>query len=228
MILCRWQDLPESMQNEAVRPYYEKLAKRRGSLIAKRAFDFVVALLMTILLSPILLILVIIIKIDDPGPAFFRQVRVTKYGKEFRIFKFRTMVMNAEKLGAQVTTENDPRVTKIGHKLRDKRLDELPQLFNIILGDMSFVGTRPEVPRYVDKYTDEMMATLLLPAGVTSEASITYKDESEIIGSAENPDEVYVEKVLPEKMKYNLKALNKFSFWGEIKTMFRTVTAVLK
>lgn len=228
MILCRWQDLPESMQNEAVRPYYEKLAKRRGSLIAKRAFDFVVALLMTILLSPILLILVIIIKIDDPGPAFFRQVRVTKYGKEFRIFKFRTMVMNAEKLGAQVTTENDPRVTKIGHKLRDKRLDELPQLFNIILGDMSFVGTRPEVPRYVDKYTDEMMATLLLPAGVTSEASIKYKDESEIIGSAENPDEVYVEKVLPEKMKYNLKALNKFSFWGEIKTMFRTVTAVLK
>mgnify|MGYP002744961238 FL=1 len=138
------------------------------------------------------------------------------------------MVVNADKLGAQVTKENDPRITKIGHKLRKYRLDELPQLLNVITGDMSFVGTRPEVPRYVDCYSKEMLATLLLPAGVTSEASITYKDENELIGNAENPDEVYVKKVLPEKMKYNLDALRSFSLLGEIKTLLKTVGAVIK
>lgn len=228
MVLCKWNDLPEHMRCDEVKGYYDILNSRKGSLIAKRIFDFVISLLMTIVISPILLILIILIKADDPGPAFFRQVRVTTNGKEFRIFKFRTMVVNAEKLGAQVTQENDPRVTKIGHKLRKYRLDELPQVLNVITGDMSFVGTRPEVPRYVDCYSEEMLATLLLPAGVTSEASITYKDENEIIGSADNPDEVYVEKVLPEKMKYNLDALRNFSFLGEIKTMLKTVCAVLK
>ena len=223
MILCKWDALPENMRCDEVREYYDILSSRKGSLIAKRTFDFIISLLMTIIISPILLVLIILIKVDDSGPAFFRQVRVTTYGREFRIFKFRTMVVNAEKLGAQVTQGNDPRVTKIGHKLRKYRLDELPQLINVITGDMSFVGTRPEVPRYVKFYSNEMLATLLLPAGVTSEASITYKDENELIGSADNPDKVYTEKVLPEKMKYNLDALKEFSFLAEIKTMLKTV-----
>lgn len=220
--------MPEHMKSDEVKVYYDILNSRKGSLIAKRIFDFAISLLMTIILSPILLVLIIIIKLDDPGPAFFRQVRITTYGRAFRIFKFRTMVVNAEELGTQVTKENDPRVTRIGNKLRKYRLDELPQLLNIITGDMSFVGTRPEVPRYVNCYSEEMLATLLLPAGVTSEASIMYKDENELIGNAEDPDKVYVEKVLPDKMRYNLDALRNFSFWGELKTMFRTIGAVLK
>lgn len=220
--------MPEHMKSDEVKVYYDILNSRKGSLIAKRIFDFAISLLMTIILLPILLVLIIIIKLDDPGPAFFRQVRITTYGRAFRIFKFRTMVVNAEELGTQVTKENDPRVTRIGNKLRKYRLDELPQLLNIITGDMSFVGTRPEVPRYVNCYSEEMLATLLLPAGVTSEASIMYKDENELIGNAEDPDKVYVEKVLPDKMRYNLDALRNFSFWGELKTMFRTVGAVLK
>lgn len=220
--------MPEHMKSDEVKVYYNILNSRKGSLIAKRIFDFAISLLMTIILSPILLALIILIKLDDPGPAFFRQVRITTYGRAFRIFKFRTMVVNAEELGTQVTKENDPRVTRIGNKLRKYRLDELPQLLNIITGDMSFVGTRPEVPRYVNCYSEEMLATLLLPAGVTSEASIMYKDENELIGNAEEPDKVYVEKVLPDKMRYNLDALRNFSFWGELKTMFRTIGAVLK
>lgn len=228
MVLRKWSDMPEHMKSDEVKVYYDILNSRKGSLIAKRIFDFAISLLMTIILSPILLVLIIIIKLDDPGPAFFRQVRITTYGRAFRIFKFRTMVVNAEELGTQVTKENDPRVTRIGNKLRKYRLDELPQLLNIITGDMSFVGTRPEVPRYVNCYSEEMLATLLLPAGVTSEASIMYKDENELIGNAEDPDKVYVEKVLPDKMRYNLDALRNFSFWGELKTMFRTVGAVLK
>ncbi|WP_314696627.1 sugar transferase [Mogibacterium timidum] len=220
--------MPEHMKSDEVKVYYDILNSRKGSLIAKRIFDFAISLLMTIILSPILLALIILIKLDDPGPAFFRQVRITTYGRAFRIFKFRTMVVNAEELGTQVTKENDPRVTRIGNKLRKYRLDELPQLLNIITGDMSFVGTRPEVPRYVNCYSEEMLATLLLPAGVTSEASIMYKDENELIGNAEEPDKVYVEKVLPDKMRYNLDALRNFSFWGELKTMFRTIGAVLK
>ena len=158
----------------------------------------------------------------------FRQVRVTQYGKQFRIFKFRTMVNNADKIGTQVTTKNDARVTKVGKFLRKCRLDEIPQLLNIILGDMTFVGTRPEVVKYVDKYTDEMMATLLLPAGVTSEASIQYKDEELLLAHADDADETYINEVLPEKMKYNLRSIETFSFSSDIRTMLRTVAAVLK
>ena len=158
----------------------------------------------------------------------FRQVRVTTYGKPFRIFKFRTMVNNADKIGTQVTTKGDSRVTRMGKMLRGCRLDELPQLFNVLKGEMSFVGTRPEVEKYVAHYTDEMKATLLMPAGITSRASIEYKDEERLLESAENADEVYIHQVLPEKMKYNLRAIEKFSFWDDIKTMFATVIAVVK
>ena len=197
-------------------------------MLAKRTFDIIVASLLVVILSPILLLLSILIKIDSPGPVMFRQVRVTTYGKQFRIFKFRTMVNNADKIGTQVTTKGDSRVTRMGKMLRGCRLDELPQLFNVLKGEMSFVGTRPEVEKYVAHYTDEMKATLLMPAGITSRASIEYKDEERLLESAENADEVYIHQVLPEKMKYNLRAIEKFSFWDDIKTMFATVIAVIK
>lgn len=228
MLLRKWEDLPENMRNERVRSYYDALYERRFSLLAKRIFDIIVAIITFIILSPAFIIISIAIKLDSRGPVMFRQVRVTQYGRQFRIFKFRTMVNNADRIGAQVTTKNDARVTKIGKVLRKLRLDEFPQLFNIILGDMSFVGTRPEVVKYVDRYADEMFATLLLPAGVTSEASIQYKDEELQLANVENADETYVNEVLPEKMKYNLRGIEEFSFWGEIKTMVRTVVAVVK
>lgn len=228
MLLRKWEDLPESMRNEKVRSYYDVLYERRFSLFAKRIFDILVSIITFIILSPAFISISIAIKLDSRGPVMFRQVRVTQYGRQFRIFKFRTMVNNADEIGTQVTTKNDARVTKIGKVLRKLRLDEFPQLFNIILGDMSFVGTRPEVVKYVERYTDEMMATLLLPAGVTSEASIQYKDEELLLGNAEDADETYVSEVLPEKMRYNLGSIEKFSFWGEIRTMVRTVVAVVK
>lgn len=177
MVLRRWEDLPQNMRNEDVRKYYDILKNKNLSLIFKRVFDVVVAMILLVILIPIFILVGIAIKVDSEGPVMFRQVRVTQYGKQFRIFKFRTMVNNAEKLGSKVTTNNDARITKIGKLLRKLRLDEVPQLFNIITGDMTFVGTRPEVIKYVEKYRDEMWATLLLPAGVTSEASIQYKDE---------------------------------------------------
>lgn len=227
-MMRKWNDLPREMQVEPVKKYYEILRHRKGSLIAKRIFDVIVASILVVILSPILLLLSILIKLDSKGPVMFRQVRVTTYGKTFRIFKFRTMVNNADKIGTQVTTKGDARVTRMGKLLRGCRLDELPQLFNVLKGEMSFVGTRPEVEKYVAHYTDEMKATLLLPAGITSRASIEYKDEEKLLESAENADEVYIHQVLPEKMKYNLEAIEKFSFWDDIKTMFATVIAVVK
>lgn len=224
----KWNDLPKEMQVEQVKKYYEILQCHKGSLLAKRIFDIIVASLLVVILSPILFLLSILIKIDSPGPVMFRQVRVTTYGKPFRIFKFRTMVNNVDKIGTQVTTKGDSRVTRMGKMLRGCRLDELPQLFNVLKGEMSFVGTRPEVEKYVAHYTDEMKATLLMPAGITSRASIEYKDEERLLESAENADEVYIHQVLPEKMKYNLRAIEKFSFWDDIKTMFATVIAVIK
>ena len=188
--------------------------------------DVLLSLLLLILLSPLFLILAIAIKIDSKGPVFYRQERVTQYGKRFRIFKFRSMVVNADK-GSLVTVDNDSRITKVGKFIRKCRLDEICQLIDVFRGTMTFVGTRPEVPKYVSRYTPEMTATLLLPAGVTSLASIYYKDEAELLNSAEDTDKVYVEKILPAKMYYNLKAIEKFGFWRDIKTMFMTVFAVL-
>ena len=224
----KWSELPQNMQSDAVREYYDILNSKTVSLILKRLFDIIVSSVLIVICSPIMLILAICIKIDSKGPVMFRQRRVTAYTRVFRIFKFRTMVNDAEKKGTQVTTNNDPRVTKVGKLIRGCRLDELPQLFNVFLGDMTFVGTRPEVEKYVAAYTDEMMATLLLPAGITSVASIKYKDEEQLLEAAENTDEVYINEVLPEKMKYNLEALKNFSFFGDIKIMFQTVFAVLK
>ena len=223
----KWEDLPADMQVPEVRRYYDILQRHKGSLILKRIFDIIAAGLLVILLSPVMLVLGILIKADSRGPVFFRQVRVTQYGKPFRIFKFRTMVDHADQLGSQVTTKEDARVTKIGKKLRGCRLDELPQLLNILTGDMTFVGTRPEVEKYVVMYTAEMKATLLLPAGVTSVASIEYKDEEKLLESSNDADRIYVEKILPEKMKYNLAAIEKFSFMQDVKIMMATVKAVI-
>lgn len=227
-MLKNWNELPEYMRTDEVRPYYDLLQKKRLSLFLKRVFDIVVSLIMIILCSPILLIISILIVKDSKGGVFYRQERVTQYGRVFRIFKFRTMVQNADQIGTQVTVSNDSRITKIGSKLRNCRLDELPQLFNIFIGDMTFVGTRPESVHYVKSYTNEMYATLLLPAGVTSEASIQYKDEADLLDQADDVDSVYINEVLPEKMKYNLNSIKEFSFFKEIATMFRTVFAVLR
>lgn len=207
MILRSWDKLPEYMRNDKVKPYYELLKKRTGSLIMKRIFDIVMSLLLLMILSPVFLVVSIWIKLDSKGPVFFRQVRVTTYGKQFRIFKFRTMCENAEKKGSLVTVGNDSRITKVGEKIRHCRLDEIPQLLNVLAGDMTFVGTRPEVVKYVNAYSDEMYATLLLPAGITSVASIQYKDEDEILSKAKDPDDAYIHEVLPDKMKYILHPL---------------------
>lgn len=228
MILKKWEDLPDQLRTDAVRPYYDILKKKQGSLIAKRAFDVVVSALMLLVISPVFLILAIAIKLDSPGPVFYRQERVTQYGERFRIFKFRTMVSNADKIGTQVTVGNDSRITRVGKLIRKCRLDEVSQLIDIFRGTMTFVGTRPEVPKYVAAYTPEMMATLLLPAGVTSLASIMYKDEDQLLSGAEDVDKTYIEDVLPGKMAYNLKAIEDFSFWGDIKVIFMTVFAVLR
>jgi len=227
MILKKWEALPEELRNDAVRPYYEALQKKRFSLVCKRLFDITVSAILLLILLPVFLILAIAIKIDSPGPVFYRQVRVTQYGKHFRIFKFRSMVANADKIGTQVTVGNDSRITRMGKLIRKCRLDELCQLIDVLRGTMSFVGTRPEVPKYVESYTPEMMATLLLPAGVTSLASILYKDEDRLLEGAEDVDKVYIRDVLPGKMRYNLKTIENFGFWKDIKTMFMTVFAVL-
>lgn len=227
MRMISWEKLPPQMQTEAVKPYYEILQKKQIGLIFKRLFDIVVSLIMLLILSPVFLILAIAIKLDTEGPVFYRQVRVTQYGKEFRIFKFRTMVNNADKIGSQVTVGGDSRITRVGKVIRECRLDEIGQLLNILGGSMTFVGTRPEVPKYVEKYTPEMWATLLLPAGVTSEASIRYKDEAALLDAAEDVDATYIQDVLPGKMKYNLRSIQEYSFFKDIETMFQTVFAVV-
>ena len=226
-MLRQWEDLPGFMRVPEVRPYWEALDKKRGQLALKRAFDVVVAWIMLVFLAIPMAIIAIAIKLDSRGPVFYRQERVTAYGKKFRIHKFRTMVNNADKIGSAVTVGNDSRITKVGSKLRDLRLDELPQLFDVISGNMSFVGTRPEAVKYVKQYTPEMLATLLLPAGITSEASIQYKDEAALLDAAEDVDNVYVEKVLPGKMKWNLKNIREFGLVREFMIMLRTVSAVL-
>lgn len=223
----QWDKLPEKFKNDKVKPYYDILSHKTGSLVLKRIFDVIVALILTVITLPFMLIIAIWIKCDSKGKVFFLQRRVTKYGKVFNIIKFRTMVSDAEKLGTQVTVRNDSRITGAGRFLRKCRLDELPQLFNVLKGDMSFVGTRPEVEKYVDRYTDEMLATLLMPAGITSLASIKFKDEEKLLNGADNTDDVYVHTVLPQKMKYNLEYIKSFNFFYDIKIMFMTFFAVI-
>lgn len=226
-MLKKWDSLPDFMKNDAVRPYYEILKKKKASLFLKRVFDILVGLIILMITAIPMTIIAVMIKLDSEGPVFYRQERVTTYGKHFRIHKFRTMVSNADKIGSTVTIDHDNRITKVGAKLRGYRLDELPQVFDVLRGNMSFVGTRPEAVKYVEMYKLEYMATLLMPAGITSEASIRYKDEAELLDRADNVDKVYIEKVLPGKMKWNLESIIKFSFVKDIITMARTVLVVL-
>lgn len=226
MRLVKWEALPAAMQTPQVREYYDILDKKRGSLLCKRMFDIGVSAVMLVLLSPVFLVLAVVIKLDSPGPVFYRQVRLTQYGKPFRIFKFRTMVQGADK-GSQVTVGGDSRITRVGRVIRKCRLDEIGQLLDVFRGTMTFVGTRPEVPKYAASYTPEMMATFLLPAGVTSLTSIYYKDEERLLNGAEDSDRVYVEKILPGKMRYNLEGIRSFGFFKDIKIMGMTFLAML-
>lgn len=226
-MLKKWETLPDYMQNDEVRGYYETLQKKKVSMFLKRIMDLLGGLILLILLAIPMIVISIMIKLDSEGPVFYRQERVTTYGKLFKIHKFRTMVSNADKIGSTVTVGNDSRITKVGAKLRGCRLDELPQVLDLISGNMSFVGTRPEAVKYVEQYKPEYMATLLLPAGITSEASIRYKDEAELLDASSDVDKTYIEEVLPGKMKYNLDSIKNFSFFWDIATMFRTVLAVL-
>lgn len=222
----RWEELPDWLRVPEVRPYYDALAKKRASLFCKSLFDRLAGLTLLLLLAAPMLAIALAVKLDSEGPVFYRQERVTRYGRRFRIHKFRSMVSNAEQIGSALTVGNDSRITRVGARLRGTRLDELPQLLDVVAGDMSFVGTRPEVPRYVAQYSREMLATLLLPAGITSEASIRFKDEDKLLEGAADVDKVYVEQVLPQKMAWNLKSIEDFSFHGELRTMVRTVLAV--
>ena len=228
--MIKYKDLPKEFQNDAVKKYYEIVSRKKISLLFKRIFDIIFSILILLILFIPIIIISIAIKLDSNGSVFYRQVRVTQYGKRFRIFKFRTMVTNADKIGTLVTVKSDVRITKVGKFLRKYRLDEFPQIFNILIGDMSFVGTRPEVTKYVEKYSDYMYATLLLPAGLTSYSSINYKDEDEIISEHlkdnENIDDIYVNYILPDKMKYNIEYIEKFSFLYDIKIMFKTFLSV--
>ena len=226
-MLRKWEDLPEFMQSEEVYPYWEELWKKRGQLVVKRVFDLFAGIILLIMLAIPMVVIAILIKKEDSGPILYCQERVTTYGRRFRIHKFRTMVDRADQNGTAVTVKGDSRITRVGEKLRCFRLDELPQLFDVISGEMSFVGTRPEVVKYVEKYKPEYNATLLMPAGITSEASIRYKNEAEMLDSVSDVDNFYMEKILPEKMKWNLKSIKEFCFWGEFLTMLRTVFSVL-
>ena len=227
MILQKWENLPPEMQVSEVKEYYDLLSKKKFSLLLKRTFDIVVSFTLLVILSPVFAFLAVAIKLDSKGPVFYRQTRVTRYGEKFRIFKFRSMVTDADK-GSLLTVDGDSRITKTGKFIRKYKLDELSQLIDVLRGTMTFVGTRPEVPKYVAKYTPEMMATLLMPAGITSEASVYYRDESELLDAAEDVEKTYLEVVLPDKMKYNLAAIRSFSFVDDIKVMILTVLAVFR
>jgi lipopolysaccharide/colanic/teichoic acid biosynthesis glycosyltransferase len=227
VFLIEWDDLPNFMKNDAVLRYYRCIREKSGQLMIKRFFDIFFSLFFCLALSPIILLISIIIKIDSPGPIFFKQERVARYGRSFKIFKFRTMVQDAETKGPLITISGDKRVTRVGRIIRRFRLDEFPQIFNVLKGDMSFVGSRPEVPKYVAAYTDEMKATLLMAPGVTSFASIKFKDEETLISQIKNVDSVYLNEILPQKMEYNLLYLKNFGIWLDIKLSVQTVLSAL-
>lgn len=226
--MLNWKDLPSDLKIEEVKYYYDILEKKKIQLFFKRCFDIFASIILLLFLSPFFLIISILIKIDSKGPIFYRQIRVTRYGKKFKIIKFRTMFVNDGKNNMEITVGNDPRITRVGKLIRNLRIDEIPQLINVLLGEMSFVGTRPEVTKYVEKYSNEMKATLLLRAGITSLASIEYRDESKLLKGSDDPEKVYVEIVLPEKMKINLRDLKTFSLFKDFKILFLTIIKVIK
>lgn len=223
-----FDELPKEFQNDAVKKYCDILSHKTTSLRIKRALDFILSLFLIIILSPVLLILAAVVKFSSRGPVLYKQVRVTTYNREFKILKFRTMVKDADKLGSLVTPKNDPRITKPGRVMRKYRIDELPQLFNVLKGDMSFVGTRPEVVKYVKCYTDAMYATLLMPAGITSLASIKFKNEDRMLEKSTNIDEDYTKIILPKKMHYNLLYIKSFGIKTDLYLMLKTIKEIVR
>lgn len=203
------------------------LEQRKPQLIAKRAMDIVISGAALVVLSPVLLLVALLIKIDDPGPVFYRQVRVGKDGKTFRIFKFRSMVVDADKKGLQITVGRDPRITRMGAFLRKTKLDELAQLINVFVGDMSFVGPRPEVPRYVELYTPYQRQVLLVRPGITDYASIAYRNENDLLAGAQDPEKMYIETIMPDKIELNMKYLHEISPLTDIRLIFKTIAAVI-
>ncbi|MBQ3265874.1 MAG: sugar transferase [Ruminococcus sp.] len=230
MLLLPFDRLPRAFQCAEVKQYYDILDKKRMSLCLKRVTDIVLSLLMIIVLLLPMAVIAVIVKATSKGPVLYKQERVTTYGKRFRIWKFRTMTVGADHAGALVTSAHDNRITGVGATLRKFRLDELPQVFHVLSGKMSFVGTRPEVVKYVERYTPAMTATLLMPAGITSLASIRFKDEDVMIGDVSDPQEVdriYVEEILPKKMEYNLQYISRFGFRRDIYLMASTFKHVI-
>lgn len=229
--MIKWEKMPTFLKNNDVKKYYNILKKRKISLFIKRILDIFLSFICLIIFLPFFIIIGVAIKLDSKGPIFYRQERVTIYNKTFKIFKFRTMIQNADKVGSLVTISNDKRITKVGKLIRKFRLDEIPQLINVLVGDMSFIGTRPEVRKYVDTYSNEMKATLLMRAGVTSYTSIVFKDEDELINKYidknNDVDDVYIKKILPIKMKTNLEYIRSFNIFNDIKILVWTVFAVL-
>ena len=212
-MLLPFEELPKEFRNDAVKKYYNILKEKRRSIIIKRIFDIIVSVLLIIILLIPIIIISLAVKLTSRGPVLYKQVRVTTYNKQFKIYKFRTMVENADKIGALVTSLGDDRITGIGHFLRKYRLDELPQLFNVLKGEMSFVGTRPEVPKYVKRYTPVMYSTLLMPAGITSLASIKFKNEDRMLEMSTNID--------------NILYIKSFGFRTDLYLMVKTVKEVL-
>lgn len=226
-MLLPFEELPEEFQNDAVKKYYNILKNKKSSLVIKRVFDVTISLVLLILLILPIIVISLCVKLTSKGPILYKQVRVTTYNRKFNIYKFRTMVVDADKLGSLVTSARDPRITGIGHFLRKYRLDEIPQIFNVLKGDMSIVGTRPEVPKYVNSYTQAMYSTLLMPAGITSLASIKFKNEDRMLELSTNIDDDYISIILPKKMHYNLLYIKTFNFKNDIYLMLKTVKEVL-
>ena len=203
------------------------LAKRRPQLALKRLMDVAISGCALLVLWPLLLLIALAIKIDDPGPVFYRQVRVGRNGKEFRIFKFRTMVVDADRKGLQITVGRDSRITRVGAFLRKTKLDELAQLLNVFAGEMSFVGPRPEVPKYVDLYTPYQRQVLLVRPGITDYASIAYRNENDLLEGAQDPERMYIDEIMPAKIELNMKYLHEISPLCDMKLIFKTIAAVL-
>ena len=227
MLIGKWEKLPPKLQIEEIRPYWESLRRKNFSLFWKRVFDILVSSIFLLLLCPFFIVLSLAIVIDSRGGVFYRQERVTQFGKHFKIFKFRSMVNNADKKGTLVTLNNDARITRVGRFIRKFKIDELSQLIDVFRGTMTFIGTRPEVPKYVEQYRAEYLATLLLPAGISSSASIMFKDENDMLSKAENADTEYLNQILPVKMKWNLLDLKQYGYWRDIKLCFMTVFSIL-
>lgn len=204
------------------------LARRKPQLIAKRAMDIVLSACALAILWPLLLLIALAIWIDDPGPVFYRQVRVGRDGKTFRIFKFRSMVMDADKKGLAITVGRDSRITRVGAVLRKTKLDELAQLLNVLFGQMSFVGPRPEVPKYVELYTPYQRQVLLVRPGITDYASIAYRNENDLLADAPNPETMYIEQIMPDKIELNMKYLREISPLADIRLILKTIVAVIK